>query len=110
MTTRTEKLARLIETVGFDEALKLAPTLQDDGDSGSTPEARDAARAAAHDAEVKKVASSNPFVKGPHFSLREQGRLYANEKTRKLAIALAKSAGITLPENPTQRDLVARAY
>lgn len=59
-------------------------------------------------ADVTAITSKNPFAKGPNFSLAEQARLYTNPGTRALAIGLAKSAGITLPEKPTARDLRAR--
>ena len=109
-TTRIDKLHRLIDTLGFDEALKIAPTLKDDDDGSNSGDAatRDAARAAAHAAEIQRASSTNPFARGKNFSLTEQARLYSNEKTRKLAISLAKSQGITLPENPTARDLRAK--
>jgi hypothetical protein len=95
---------RLIDVLGLDAALKYAAdnglkqsTSSDALDGGG----RDAARAA----ELAKASSTNPFVKGANFSLKEQGRLYKNPATRLLAVSLAKSAGVTLPENPTHFDL-----
>ena len=59
-------------------------------------------------ADVTAITSKNPFARGPNFSLTEQARLYTNAATRALAIGLAKSVGIVLPEKPTARDLRAR--
>jgi len=100
MATREDKMKMLISTLGFDEAMKLAPGLTDDANGDSAAD-----KAAAEQAALSKAASTNPFKKGEHFSLTEQGRLYKDPKTRKLAISLAKSAGITLPDTPLRNDL-----
>lgn len=104
MTTRIDKAHRLLDTLGFDEAIKIIPALTDDSD-GEDEASKAAARDAAKAAELAKAQSANPFVKGPNFSLKEQGRLYRNPKTRALAIGLAKSAGVKLPDMPTHFDL-----
>ena len=100
MASREEKLTMLLRTLGYDEAMRLAPGLTDDaiGDS-------DADKAAAEAAATAKAESTNPFVKGPNFSLAEQGRLYRNPKTRALAVRLAAKAGIKLKDQPLQNDL-----
>lgn len=106
MATREQKMQTLLNTLGFDEAMKLAPGLIDDANGGDSAADKAAAEAAAE----AKAASTNPFVRGEHFSLAEQSRLYKNEKTRGLAIRLAKKAGITLPENPTHQELNAKIW
>lgn len=107
MATKEQKLITLVNTLGFDEAMRLAPSLTDDA-AGSGDDA--AAKAAEAESKAAKEASSkNPFVRGPHFSLAEQSRLYKDPKTRSLAISLAKSAGVTLPDTPRPQDLNARA-
>ena len=100
MATRDEKMKMLITTLGFDEAMKLAPGLTDDATGNS-----DADKIAAEQAALANAASTNPFKKGENFSLKKQGELYKNPKTRDLAIRLAKAAGITLKDNPLQNDL-----
>ena len=66
------------------------------------------------DAVVKKLTATdetkNPFKRGPHFSLKEQARLYSDEKTRKLAVDLAAAAGIKLPSDPTPQELKGRIW
>ncbi len=65
------------------------------------------------DAVVKKLTATetkNPFVRGPNFSLKEQARLYSDEKTRKLAVDLAAAAGIKLPSDPTPQELKGRIW
>jgi hypothetical protein len=62
------------------------------------------------EADKTAIASKNPWVRGAHFSLAEQGRLYRNPATRALAVGLAKAAGVKLPDNPTTRDLHATQY
>jgi len=62
------------------------------------------------DKAADKTPSTNPFKRGEHFSLAEQGRLYSDPKTRSLAISLAKSAGIILPEKPTQQQLTGKVW
>jgi hypothetical protein len=105
MATREQKMQVLINTLGFDEAMKLAPNLVDDAVAEGAAE-----KAAADEAELARAASKNPFIKGEHFNLAEQGRLFKNEKTRGLAVRLAAKAGLTLPENPSHRDLNAKAW
>jgi len=100
MATREEKMRTLLNTLGFDEAMRLAPGLTDDAAGDS-----EADKAAAEAAAAAKAESKNPFKRGEHFSLSEQGRLYRDPKTRALAIRLAKAAGVTLKENPLQNDL-----
>jgi len=104
MATREQKMQVLINTLGFDEAMKLAPGLTDDATGDS--EADKAAKEAADEA---RAASKNPFIRGEHFSLAEQARLYRNPKTRDLAIRLAAKAGTKLKAEPTQQDLHARS-
>lgn len=106
--TREQKMQALINVLGFDEAMKLAPGLVDDTPGNTADDT--AAEAAWEAAEEAKAASTNPFVRGKNFSLDRQGQLYRNPKTRMLAISLAKSAGILLKDDPSQRDLHARIY
>jgi len=84
----------ILEACDPDEVIKMA----------------EAAKASKGPTEADKAAitSKNPFAKGPNFSLSEQARLYVNPATRALAIGLAKTAGVTLPDKPTARDLRAR--
>lgn len=105
MATREQKMQTLLNTLGFDEAMKLAPGLTDDAAGDSAAD-----KAAAEAAEAARAASTNPFIRGEHFSLAEQSRLYKDPKTRGLAIRLAKKAGITLPENPTAQDLTGKIW
>jgi hypothetical protein len=86
MVTKEQKMQILLNTLGFDEAMRVAPTLTDDADGGSAAD-----KAAAEEAALAKAATTNPFVRGPNFNMRQQARLYANEKTRPLAIRLAKA-------------------
>lgn len=105
MATREQKMQLLINTLGFDEAMKIAPGLTDDATGDSAAD-----KAAAEAAEEARAASKDPFVKGEHFNLAEQGRLYKNPKTRDLAIRLAKKAGVTLKPEPTKQDLEGRIW
>jgi hypothetical protein len=81
----------LINLLGLDEAMKLAPNLTDDAIADSAAD-----KAANEQAELVRAASNNPFIRGENFSLAEQGRLYRNPKTRDLCIRLAAKAGTTL--------------
>jgi hypothetical protein len=78
MASREDKLKILLATLGFEEAMKIAPTLTDDAAGDSAAEKK-----AAEEAELARAASENPFDrKSAAFSLEEQGRLYRNEKRR----------------------------
>lgn len=100
MATREEKLKMLLTTLGYDEAMRLAPGLTDDASGDSAAD-----KAAAEAAAEAKASSKNPFVRGEHFSLAEQARLYKNPKTRALAVRLAAKAGIKLKDEPLANDL-----
>lgn len=100
MATREQKLQTLLNTLGFDEAMRLAPGLTDDASGDSAAD-----KAAAEAAAEAKAATSNPFIRGPNFSLAEQARLYKNPKTRALAVRLAAKAGVKLKDEPLQNDL-----
>ena len=102
--TREQKLRVLLQTMSFDEAMQIAPTLKDDVDGDPAAD-----KAAEEAAAVARAESKNPFRRGEHFNMVEQGRLYKNPKTRDLAIRLAKAAGVKLPENPINSDINPRA-
>jgi hypothetical protein len=56
MATRKQKLQTLLNTLGFDEAMRLAPGLTDDASGDSAAD-----KAAADEAAAAKAASTNPF-------------------------------------------------
>jgi hypothetical protein len=102
------KLLALVNVLGAEKAIAYAtanPSEFKDAIPAADAATRDAARAAEH----AKIASTNPFVKGPNFSMKEAGRLLTNPATRTLAIGLAKAANFKLPDRElTKADLNAR--